>query len=858
MRALLKRLRYLLPGYRRAREFDMQQELASLAKLAGLDELGNLTRVAEDGRAAMGLPLLQALGSDLRYSLRGLRKDKAFTAVAILSLAFGVATNVSIFGLMDALLWRELPVSDPSQLVSFENTSRSYFGYTEFAKHSSGALQGVVAQSPVFGTNVDLGSSPIPAQSEFVSDNYFDLLGTKAAYGRLLSPANASDRVAVLSYNFWQRAWNRDPAAVGKSIYVGVARFEVIGVAPDGFFGLSVGEAPDIWLPVTAHSSVFAGEDWLKQQNTNWLNLFGRLEAGVSAARAEAMLTPVSVEIDIERSGTLPTAAERREMLEDHIRLVPAAKGISALRDRFSKPLHVLFGMLAAGLLLACINVISLQLARADERGRQFALRLAIGASRFRILRQCLVETLVIATASGVLGCLLFGPLTTSIVSLMTIWGGDTARLDMGFHPELVAFVILLCLGITLVAGLIPAIYSNRSDIHSLMKTAGASPRRRRLLIRAVVSAQLAVAVLVITGSGILIFSLHQLRHFDSGVKRNGLFQFNINTSNSVQQDARLGDRFAAIPEAESVSFSQNGIYSGRNFGGSFQADGFQPANDASHFGIWDDVGPNFFHTVGTTIVAGRDFDGGDNKAAAKVVIVNETFARRVFPNRSPLGQILYIEKAAYRIIGVVRDVRSNLREARLEWYFPALQHDDHPFTTSFLIRARSSDAALFLDIKNAAGKEKGSIAAGTLKSADALMDGTLDTDRLMARLAWIFGMLSLWLAAVGVYGLVFYDLTKRTAEFGIRAALGAMRWDLIQIAVGEALLVAVLGVSTGGILTAVTCGVLRGLVFDMDVTDPRFGLAGAGILLTVTLLAAAIPARHASKLDPAQALRTE
>lgn len=410
MKGLLQRLMCLLPRFRRAQEQDMQEELAALAHLSERRDLGNLTIAAENARAAVGFPLLHATGSDLRYGLRCLRKDKTFTAVAILSLSFGVATNLSIFGLMDALLWRELPVVAPSQLVSFENTSRSYFGYTEFVKHSSAALQGVLAQSPVTGTTIDSGSGSVPAESEFVSSNYFTLLGTKATFGDSIAPSNSSERVVVLSYSYWRRAWNGDPSAVGRQIYVGAARFQIIGVAPEGFFGLSVGEAPDLWLPVAAHASVFPGEDWLLKRNTNWLELFGRLRPGVTPKRAEAILTPVSVEIDIERSGSVPTAAERRLMLEDHIRLLPAAKGISELRGRFSKPLHVLFGMLAAGLLLACINVTSLQIARADERQREFAVRLAIGASSFRILRQCLIETLLIAAASGVIGCLLFRP----------------------------------------------------------------------------------------------------------------------------------------------------------------------------------------------------------------------------------------------------------------------------------------------------------------------------------------------------------------------------------------------------------------------------------------------------------------
>ena len=608
MIALLKRLGYLLPRYRHAQENDMREELAALEQIAGLHALGNLTAAAEEARAVLGFPILDGAATDIRYSFRALRRDRALTVVGITSLALGIAANIAIFGLMDALLWRELPVRDPDQLVSFENTSRSHFGYSEFAKYSGPALQNVMAQSPALDTSVELGSGSAHAQVEFVSGGYFNALGIKPVYGRLTSSSDDEQQhpaqVAVISYNYWRRSFNRDPSVIGRLVHIGGGRFEILGVAPEDFFGLSVGEAPDLWLPIRTHPAVYPGTNWLAGRNTNWLDIFGRLRAGVSISRAEAILTPISLEIDIERNGQVPSPAERKEMLRYPIRLETAARGISNLRDRFSKPLHVVFAMLGVGLFLACINVVSLQIARSDEREREFATRLAIGASRFRIMRQCFIEALMLAGISSALGSLLFRPATNAIVSVMTIWGGEPARLNMALHSELVTVVVLLCLGVTLLSGLLPAIYSTRKDIQPGLQAgppACAAPRHHRMIFRAVATIQLAVSVVIITGTCLLVFSLYQLRHFDTGVKRDGLIEIEIDPmrlgykdQRAVMLHARLRDRFAAIPGIKSATFSQNGIYSGRNFDGGFEADGFHPANSDLSRGIYDYVGPNF------------------------------------------------------------------------------------------------------------------------------------------------------------------------------------------------------------------------------------------------------------------------
>ncbi len=847
----------------------MMEELAALEQIAGRAVLGNVTVAAENARAAIGFPLLHALSSDIRYCVRGLLRERAFTVIAVISLALGMAANISIFGLMDTLLWRELPVAEPEQLVSFENTSRSYFGYSEFAKHSADALQDVLAQSPQTDTALDSGYGPDRGAVEFVSNNYFAALGVKAVYGRL--QLRDAARTAVISYTYWRRAFHSDPSAIGHSIHVGDGGFEITGIAPEDLFGLSVGEAPDIWLPITAQPAVSPNNNWLIGRNNNWLYLFGRLRPAVTIQRAEAILAPVSLEIDIERNGGTPTAAERKQMLLDHMRLEPAARGISFLRDRFSKPLRVVFGMLAVGLLLACINVVSLQIARADERQREFAVRLAIGASRVRILRQCFVESLILAGVSGVLACLLFQPATSGIVSLVTLWGGEPAHLNLALHREVIAFVAALCCAVALLSGFLPALYASRKSIQPGLQVGSpaTAPKRQRGLVRVVGIVQIAVSIVMITGTCVLAGSLHQLRTFDGGVKRDRLFELSVDPmrigyadAKAVALDARLRDRFAAIPDVEAVSFSQNGLYLGRNSENRFEADGFHPADSGMAHGIYDFVGPGFFKTLGTKMLDGRDFNASDNAAGAKVIIVNQTFAERVFPNHDALGRNVYLSeqsgRTAYRIIGVVRDVRDNVRIPQLTWYFPALQHADHPFSTSFIIRAKNAGTLRLSELTASAKAENSSIRVDSFESADNLLNGTLDTDRLMARLGWALGILSASLASVGIYGLVSYDVTRRRGEIGIRSALGAGRPDIAKLVLSEVMLVAGFGITLGGLAAVSLSGLVRGLVFGLDVRDPRFELAAAAVLLIVAFSAAAIPARRAAMLDPMRALRAE
>ncbi len=588
-------------------------------------------------------------------------------------------------------------------------------------------------------------------------------------------------------------------------------------------------------------------------------------------AQAQAILSPISVDIDIQRNGVAPNQADRRAMLRDSIRLIPASKGISELRDRFSKPLHVIFGMLGIGLLLACINVVSLQLARSDQSRKEFSIRLAIGAGRLRVARQCLVEMLMVAAAGACLGLLLFKPVTNAVVSLMTVWGDMPARLELRLDGNVLSFVLMAGIGVTLLCGLLPAIYATRQELHAGLQSGAstiAGRQSRKLLVRSVGIVQIAVSLVTITATCLFAFNLRQLHRFDGGIRRHGLLQIEIdsgaagyNDKRAILLDGTLRGLLRSISGVERVTYSQDGIYSGRNFSTSFSVDG-NGASSSSGYGIYDYVGPNFFTTLGTTVLAGRDFSDRDNAAAPPVVVVNQTLANRFFANQNPVGQKLYISdqnaKKAYQIIGVVRDVRSNLRSADLMWYFAEQQDQIHPFSTCFLIRGATENPALLPRIRAVVHKEDPILQIGSVRSANELFDGTLETDRLLARLGWAFGILAILLASVGIYGLLSYDVTRRTGEMGIRTALGASRSGIAKLILSQTVLILACGLVLGGLTANLMTRLIRSLVFGMNAADPRIELTAAVLLAAVALAAAWFPIRRAVRLEPMQALRTE
>ena len=854
-----RKLKYLLPSYRHAEERDMQEELESLAAIAGPRELGNLTLAAENARGVWGWAWLEGIVADVRYALRVLARRPSFTAVAVVSLALAIGANAAIFSLMDALLWRNLPVREPERLVLLDRNSLSYLAYSRFAQNGGSVMEGVFAWYSDASRRLDTGGGAQRGTVALVSGGYFPTLGLRTQLGRGILPEDdlrgQPAQVALLSHAYWQRAFGGDRGVVGRTIWVERARFTVVGVAPPEFFGLEVGSVPDIWVPLSTFGSVFSGPNYLDHPNNNFLYVAGRLKPGVAIPQAEAALTPVLI-----------------ELYQSKVTLTPLSKGLSWLRRRFSKPLRVVFLMVAVGLLLACVNVMGLQFARAGERQKELAVRMAIGASRWRITRQLVTESAIVAAASGALGLAMYRPAANALASLIGIGGGQTARLILPLDATMLWFVAGVSMAAALVSGLLPSWRATRldpaADLPQVSRGITATPRRR-LAGRVSVAVQIALSLVLVSATCLFAFSLQQLRSFDSGVRRERLLVVDVDANDGGYKDAslvalneRVRDRLAALPGVADVSFSQVGIYSGRNSNDSIEADGYQSRNERDHDALFDQVGPRFFTTLGARLIAGRDFDRTDTPSAPKVAVISQEFARHFFAGRNPVGlSFLTWDKQLYRVIGVTQDVLHGSRDKPDRWFYLCeLQTRKRTsfFSTRLVVRARSNRGVNAADLRAAVLAEDKTLRVDEIATADALFDRTLDQDRLIETLAWGFGVLALVLAAVGLYGLLSYEVTRRTGEIGIRMAVGAGKGDILTLVLREVALVAGIGFVVGAAGAAALARMAEGLVFGIKAGDLRVELAAAAILAVVVLSAAWLPARRAALTDPMAALRSE
>lgn len=870
------KLQSLSPAWRREHERDMQEELDALAAMASRRELGNLTLAAENARAAWGWQWLEGLLADARYALRMLVRQPSFTMVSLVSLALGIGANAAIFSLMDTVLWRDLPVREPAQLVNFAGgNSICYLAYARFAENGGPAMEAVFAETGTLSRPLDAGGGPQKGSVDLVTGNFFEALGVPALWGRTLSVED--DRradpqpVAVLSYSYWQRAFAGERAVLGRSLRVDKARYTVVGVAPAEFLGLTVGQAADVWLPLSTQPSAIPGSNWLDHPNTNFLSVFGRLRPGVSIQQAETALTAAAIQIDLERNGPPATEADRKRHLENRPELGGAPKGSFSQLRRFDKPLHVIFWMVGMVLLLACVNVMSLQFARADERRRELTVRLAIGAGRGRIVRQLLTESALIAFASGALGLALCRPIAAGLVSIITLWGNQAAQVDLSIHSGVLLFVLGVSVAAALISGVLPALHATRGDVQPGLqqgsRAATHSPTRR-MLANSVACLQVALSLVLVAGTCLFAFSLHQARAYDAGVNRHQLLVLDVDPAaagyreaDTVELNARLRDRLAAVPGVASVSYSQNGIYAGRNYSTRIDVDGPHSTDNRDRYATYDQVGPRFFTAVGAHIVAGRDFEERDDAATPKVAIVSQEFVRRVLLGGNAVGRTLYASDAArkmnpYRIVGVVHDIQNEIRRKQLLFYLCQPQTGIQAFSTRFLVRTRLAPRNVISGLRAATRDENPALRIDQMDSADDLLDATLSSERLLATLAWGFGALALILAAVGIYGLLAYDVTRRTSEIGIRMAIGARQADILALVLRQVAVVCGIGLAAGAAAALALSHLVQGMVFGLESGDPRMEVAAALVLVLVAMCAAAIPARRAARLDPMVALR--
>jgi len=826
---------------------------------------------------------MDALLKDLRFAMRTLGKSPGFSAEVVLTLALGIGANTAIFTLLDQVLLRLLPVERPEELVlldgpganmgaRFGEQTFSYPMYRDF-RDKKEVFSGVIAR---FGVPLSLEhkGQTERARGELVSGNFFEVLGVKAAVGRTLVASDdvipGGHPVVVLGHGFWQRRFGADPRVVGETIKVNSHAFTVLGVAAAGFNGIEVGASPDLYLPIAMKAHATPTWNELENRRSVWLNLMARLKPGMSRERAAAGLQVLYRQINEQELLEMPQAPARfrERFLEKRLEVLPGFRGLSSLRQQFTLPLLVLTGMVGLVLIIACANVANLLLARAASREREIAIRLALGASRGRIVSQLLVESLLLAVLGGGAGLLLSSWVGEALLRALPF--EEAGRVLTG-APD--SRVLLFTLGVSLqtgvVFGLVPAWQATRPRLSGVLKEESASVVGGHVRFRkGLVVAQVALSLLLLVGAGLFARSLYNLRSLDPGFDAERLLTLSVQPDlNGYTPEAtrqlfrRLQERFAAVPGVAGVSMAANPLMSDARMGMTVQVDGYdrKEGEDTNLSANW--VGPRYFATMAIPVLQGREFDERDLVGAPKVALINETTARYFFGSESPLGRRFGIgdESRELEIVGVVKDGKSNsLRDTPQRFFYLPVLQDEQPSQVTFYVRAGGSPAALAAPLRTAVRELDAALPVFAVRTMEAQVDESLFFERMTAALSAAFGLLATLLAAVGLYGVMSYTVVRRTREIGIRMALGAGRSSVLRLVLREVAVLAVLGVALGLPSALGLSRFVESQLYGLSPTDPvTLGLA-AVVLLSVALLAGYLPASRATRVDPMTALRYE
>jgi predicted permease len=856
------------------------------AKYAARRDLGNVALVMEDTRATWGWICLERFWQDLRYSVRTLRRNPGFAAAAILSLALGIGANTAIFSLLNAVVLKPLPVPDPQQLVEFTNSIplwetgsswlKSLYAYPQLEtfQAQSKTMSGIFGGTGLGRINVGYRGTSGVADGDAYSDNFFSVLGIKPQSGRFFwaGEDRAGASVAVLSDRYWRNRFGADPSIVGGAITINQAPFTVIGITPPEFSGISVGSGPDIWLPLHALDRLRPDRKRWTEPFSAWMFIAGRLRPGISREQAQAELNVIhrhflAEQLSISELGGMENV--QRFARESRLQLGAAASGIgSGLRESYAFPLKLLMAVAGMVLLLACANIANLLLARASNRRHEIAIRLALGASRGRLVRQFLTESLVFATLGGLLAAPLAWSGSLALVRMIST-GDSGPALGVGPDWRVFAFNAAVSLLTGILFGLAPALRSTRAGPGSTLKEgAHRSGRSGRSMERMLVVAQVALSVVLITGAGLFLRTLQKLWNTDAGFDRDNVLMFSIDAKLAGYPSDRAGSvyreilrRVEALPGVKSVSASivrpvddEFHLLDQVN-----EIDGRRLAERSAIPVAWNATSPGYFSTVSTPLIAGRDFEPRDNEAAPKVAIISESLARRAFPNRNALGHRL----GEGTVIGVVKDsLYGGVRDQRRPLlYHPLFQHgpgQEYQWGfVSFELRPGALPN-LLEEVRQAVASVDSSLPVFRVKTLMAQMEQSLTRERLLATLSSFFGALALLLACVGLYGLMAYTVALRTAEIGIRLALGARRDHIMWLVLRETLWLTLAGIAAGVPLALWAARYAKSVLFGISTSDPLTIAVTVALLLSAAALAGYIPACRALRVDTMAALRCE
>jgi predicted permease len=829
-------------------------------------EFGNVTQIEEACRDARGR-WLDDLAGDLRYTLRTLRRNPGFSAVAVLSLALGIGANAAIFTLINAVMLRALPVSEPDRLVQITrlHEGRHYrisYPLFEHLRDHVTSISSVFAQATSEQAIVIDGDAEFVTM-DFVSGGYASVLGIEPAAGRLLGPTDdapsPSSPAAVISDRYWQRRFDRSPSAIGKTFTIRDRTFTIVGVTPPSYQSATPGHAPDLTLPLWM---MMRGPQY-RDSGFNWLNVLARLKPGATVAHANAEVQ-VLFGAFMQSQAARADEQERADILRQHAAVLAAPDGLNPLRYDHGPSLLLLMGIVALVLMLACVNLSGLLLARAAARQREISIRLAIGASRGRLVRQFLTESLVLAALGGGVGLAMAGWFSARLFALF-VEGQDVA-LSVTPDWRVLAFTCAVSLLACCIAGIVPALHAVRVNVNPALKEVRAQGHRR--LGKAFVIAQLAISMVLVVGATLFVGTLVTLYAVDRGFDSDGVLVLRVRTSQpypaaraKAVQGALL-DRLRTVPGVRSASAVQLLPVGGGLVERAVHVEGDTLRSDESETVGFNVIAPQYFATMRTPLLAGREFSDRDIDTAPRVAIVNASFERDFFGDAPALGRRVTSAGVTYEIVGVVGDARyQNLRAGIIStMYIPWMQREgEQPSSYSYLVRVAAGDPMrLVPGLDRVIRDADPALRIRTARTYATIVDQSIATERIMALLGGFFGVLALLVAALGMFGVLAFQVARRTNELGVRMALGASRGTMMGLVLRDVAVIVIAGVSIGAAGARALTGLARTTLFGLTPTDPRVFLVAASVLTVAAVLAGWLPARRASRVDPLVALRHE
>lgn len=832
---------------------------------------------------------MNGLLQDIRYALRQLRKSPGFAAVAVLTLALGIGANTGIFTLVNAVLLKSLPVPNPEQLYFVRQRDR----FAEQTRISYPLYEGMLKAMPASASLAAMtrpgdfylgagNSQPEMTKGQLVSGNYFQAFGTYPALGRLLTPEDNriidGHPVAVISYGCWKRRFAADPDVIGRELLINSVRFTLVGVTPRDFFGAEPGRAPDVWVPLMMQSSLHYAQHyskstaadetkaWVLQDEITWLDLIMRVRDGSKLPIISGAINQLFSHDPRERRPT-STAQDRRAQVEDQLELVPGGQGIKLLQREFSQPLRVLMGIVGVLLLIACANLAALLLARATVRTREIAVRLSIGATRGRLGRQLLTECLLLSTLGGLLGIVV----AYWCDEILPMWAsGGSLPIPLNLAPDvrvlLFSAVIVLATGVLF--GLAPAFQAAGVEPVQALKSTPLGGRHagaKWSLRQTLVISQFALSLVLLVGAGLFIRTLRNYARVDPGFDRDHILTVWLDTTiRHYDHDQLLSfyqqtlDRVEALPGVRSASLATCGLATDCLSASDIYLPGKPElaATPQTNF-----VSLHYLENVGMSLLQGRDFARSDTDKSPPVAIINQTLARKVFNNGEPLGQHFGFDSGSanqFQVIGIVSDAQVNgIRESAPPMiYFPLLQ--GVPDVESLDVRTAADPASLATQVGKVLVSIDPDLPIGKITTLREQVSSDLAQQRLIARLTAIFGALALALACLGLYGMMSYTVARRTAELGIRLALGASRTEVIWLVLHQILLLIGAGLVAGWVLSFASVHTLSSLLFGLSPYDPGTMFVAGAVLMIVGVAAGFKPAWRAAHVDPAEALRVE